>query len=432
MAGGREPLRHARLGAKSHSTDLKVRRIEPKNPPLLSNDRDPLREVQDFSLVLGGPLFQLLRKAHLADDAMKALRRRILTLSLAAWAPLLVLAWLEGHAWGSTVTIPFLRDPEVNTRFLVALPLLVLAEVVVHQRIRDVVQGFLARGLIAEADLGSFQKALRSALRLRNSVVAEVLLLVVVYGVGVLVIFRHYFPVDAHTWYASSEGGAHQFSRAGLWYGYVSLPLYQFLLVRWYFRLFIWSRLLWQISRLPLRLMPLHPDRLGGLRFVTNSVYAFAPLTVAHGAVIAGHLANRILYTGAHLKDFRVETFGLAAFLCCLFLGPLLVFTPALAKARREGLRMYGLLAARYVRDFEQKWLHGDGPADEPLLGSGDIQSLADLGNSFEIVKSMNLAPVTRDAILQVSFATLAPFVPLALTMMPLEELLKQLFGILF
>ena len=44
----------------------------------------------------------------------------------------------------------------------------------------------------------------------------------------------------------------------------------------------------------------------------------------------------------------------------------------------------------------------------------------------------MRLAPITRDALLGVVIATLAPVVPLALTMMSLEELLKTLVGILF
>ena len=113
-------------------------------------------------------------------------------------------------------------------------------------------------------------------------------------------------------------------------------------------------------------------------------------------------------------------------------LGPLLVFAPQLAQAKRTGLREYGTLAERYVREFDAKWLRGGAPAEEPLVGSGDIQSLADLGNSFEVVRTMRIAPVTRDAIVQLAVATLVPIVPLALTMMPLEELLKKLFGILF
>jgi hypothetical protein len=108
------------------------------------------------------------------------------------------------------------------------------------------------------------------------------------------------------------------------------------------------------------------------------------------------------------------------------------VFAPQLAEAKRRGNREYGALAERYVREFDTKWLRGGAPADEALVGSGDIQSLADLANSFEVVRTMRFTPVTREALLRLVAATLAPLVPLALTMMSLEELLKQLLGIVF
>jgi hypothetical protein len=110
----------------------------------------------------------------------------------------------------------------------------------------------------------------------------------------------------------------------------------------------------------------------------------------------------------------------------------MLVFAPQLTQARRTGNREYGTLAERYVREFDAKWLRGGAPADEALVGSGDIQSLADLANSYVVVKTMRIAPITKEAVLQLVAATLAPIVPLALTMMSFEELLKQLLGILF
>ncbi len=209
-------------------------------------------------------------------------------------------------------------------------------------------------------------------------------------------------------------------------------PLFQLLLLRWYFRLFIWTRFLWQVSRIELSLVPTHPDRVGGLGFLANTVYAFTPLAVAHGALLAGLIANRIFYLGAALPEFKIEIAVLVVFLMCVVLGPLLVFAPQLAQTKRTGNREYGTLAERYVREFDAKWLRGGVPADEPLIGSSDIQSLADLANSFEVVRTMRTAPVTKEAILQLATATLAPVVPLALTMMSLEELVKTLFGILF
>ncbi|HSD97844.1 MAG TPA: hypothetical protein VLB06_11970 [Sulfuricaulis sp.] len=391
-----------------------------------------LLESRDFSLVLGGPLFQLLRRAHLSDDALLLARQRIIVISLLAWLPLLVLSVLEGQALGGGATVPFLLDVEVHVRFLVALPLLIAAELVVHQRMRSVVKVFLGRNLIPESAMTRFDTAIASAFRLRNSVLAEVLLLITVYVVGVLIIWRQYMALDAATWYATSSGQGTKLSLAGMWYGYVSLPIFQFLLLRWYYRLFIWARFLWQVSRIELSLVPTHPDRVGGLGFLSNIVHAFTLLAAAQGALVAGQIANRIFYLGAALPAFKIEIAVLVVFLLCVVLGPLLVFAPQLAHAKRKGLREYGTLAERYVREFDTKWLRGGAPVDEPLVGSGDIQSLADLGNSYEVVRTMRVAPVTKEAILQLAVATLAPIVPLLLTMMPLEQLLKTLLGVLF
>ena len=404
--------------------------------PITSHGSTPsnnmLREPQDFSLVLGGPLFQLLRRSHLSGNALELVRRRVIVISLLAWLPLLVLSALEGHALGGNVAVPFLLDVDVHIRFLVALPLLIVAELVVHQRMRFVVRQFLERNLIPESGLTRFDAAIASAFRLRNSVLAEVLLIAFVYVVGVLIIWRQYVALAAATWYAAPAVEGSKLSFAGVWYGYLSLPLFQFLLLRWYFRLFIWTRFLWQVSRIELSLIPTHPDRVGGLGFLANTVYAFTPLAVAHGALLAGLIANRIFYVGAALPEFKIEIAVLVVFLMCVVLGPLLVFAPQLAQAKRTGNREYGTLAERYVREFDAKWLRGGVPADEPLVGSADIQSLADLANSFEVVRTMQIAPITRDAILRLVGATLVPIVPLALTMMSLEELVKTLFGILF
>ena len=393
---------------------------------------EALQKPGDFSLVLGGPLFQLLRRSHLSGDALELARRRLIIIPLLAWLPLLALSALEGQALGGNVAVPFLLDAEAHVRFLMALPLLIAAELVVHQRMRFVVRQFLERNLIPENALTRFEAAIASALRLRNSVLAEVLLIAFVYGVGILILWRQYTALATATWYAAPTAEGLQLSLTGVWYGYVSLPLYQFLLLRWYFRMFIWVRFLWQVSRLDLSLVPTHPDRVGGLGFLANTVYAFMPLAVAHGAMLAGWIANRIFYLGATLPEFKLEIAVFVVFLLIVVLGPLLVFAPQLAEAKRRGNREYGTLAERYVREFDAKWLRGGAPADEALVGSGDIQSLADLGNSFEVVRTMRITPVTREALLRLVAATLAPLVPLALTMMSLEELLKRLLGIVF
>ena len=366
----------------------------------------------DFSLVLGGPLYQLWRGARLADDTLRLLHRRVLVMVLLTWVPLLLLSIAEGHAWGDRVRLPFLHDVELHVRLLIALPLLILAELIVHQRLRPDVRQFLDRGLIPDAARPQFDAAIASAMRLRNSVVAEVLLIALVYVVGVGFVWRTQVALDVPSWYGVPGGWAIAAvgSPAGGWAssacrcssscscagtsgcssGRASCG---------------------RCRNIELRLVPTHPDRAGGLGFLGAVAYAFSPVLLAQGAMLGGMIANRIFYAGATLPEFKVEIIGLVALMVFAVLGPMLVFSPKLAAAKRAGLREYGTLAQRYVREFDGKWLRGGAPADEPLIGTADIQSLADLGNSFEVVRGMRWVPFTGQTVLQLAVATLLPVV---------------------
>jgi hypothetical protein len=109
----------------------------------------------------------------------------------------------------------------------------------------------------------------------------------------------------------------------------------------------------------------------------------------------------------------------------------LTVFTPHLLRAKRRGLIEYGTLATSYVEDFDQKWLRG-GAKDEAILGTGDIQSLADLGNSYTVVREMRVVPFALNDVILLVVATAMPILPLLLTILPLEELVSRLIKILF
>jgi hypothetical protein len=390
------------------------------------------REPYDFSLILGGPLYQLFCRAHLCGNVLQLLRRRVLVLCGIAWVPLFLLSVLEGNALGGAVKVPFLLDPEVYARFFLALPLLIIAELVIHERMRTVVRQFLERDLIPDNVRAKFDAAIESALRLRNSIFAEVMLIVIVYVVDVLVIWRGHLVLDVGTWSCSFVNGEPQPTLAGWWYRFVSLPVLQFLLLRWYYRLFIWARFLWQVSRLNLRLIATHPDHSAGLGFLAQISNAFGPLLVAQGALVAGMIADRIFYAGAKLPQFRVELVALAVIAVLIVVGPLIVFAPKLGRVKRAALREYGAFAQRYVREFEQKWLRGGAPAGETSLGSGDIQSLADLGKSFEAIRQMRSIPFTPRALVQLAIVALAPVAPLALTMISAEELLQRAVKVIF
>ncbi|MGA3315303.1 MAG: hypothetical protein ABSC64_02560 [Candidatus Korobacteraceae bacterium] len=388
-------------------------------------------ESPDFSLVLGGPIFQMFRRSHLSGDGLELLHRRIVVIALVAWLPLLLLSMLGGHFLAGTVKLPFLHDIEAHVRLLVALPVLIAAELIVHSRIRPVVKAFLARRIVLQADVPRFLAAIDSATRLRNSVSVELGLLVFVFTVGQW-LWRSQIALGTSTWYAIPQGDHLQLTAAGYWYAFVSVPIFQFILLRWYLRFFIWFRFLWQVSRLNLHLIPTHPDRAGGLAFLGKSAYAFSPILFAQGAVLAGVIASRVLYGGESLVSFKMEAVSLIGFFLAFVLGPLTMFTPQMARAKRKGLAEYGLLATRYVDGFEQKWVVGNAAEGDELLGTGDIQSLADLGNSYAAVKEMRAVPFGLEDIGRLAAATAAPLLPLGLTVFSLEELVMRIVKILF
>ena len=183
------------------------------------------------------------------------------------------------------------------------------------------------------------------------------------------------------------------------------------------------------MSRLDLDLSPSNPDRAGGLGFLGTSTAAFAPFLVAQSALVSAMVASRILQQGAQLQDFKLELGGALVFALLQALGPLMVFAPNLLQAKRRGLREYGVLADRYVKEFERKWLHGGAAPDEPLVGSADIQSLADLDGGFDVVRGMRPFPFGRETVIQLVVTVVLPGLPLVLTVIPLEELVKRLLG---
>jgi len=383
-------------------------------------------QLSDYSPVLGGPLFQLFHRARLSGDGLELLYRRIAVLTVIAWLPLAVLS-IVSH---SASRLSFFRDVEVQARFIVALPILIAAELIVHSRIRPVVHRFVERRLVLPEELPRLNEAINSATTLRNSVVLEVGLLVFVYTVG-LWVWRVRVHPDILTWY-HVPGGPWNLTAAGFWYVFVSIPVLQFILLRWYTRLFIWFRFLWHVSRLNLHLVPTHPDRCAGLAFVGKSSYAFGPILFAQGVMLAGVVASRVLYSGESLRSFKLQIAGFVVFFVFAVLAPLLMFTPRMAAAKRKGLADYALVAQRYVDGFEQKWVLGEHAPAEELVGSGDIQSLADLGNSYAMVRDMRPVPFGLDDISRLAAATAAPLLPLLLTIFSPEELLLRIVKVIF
>lgn len=380
--------------------------------------------TQHFSLGTGGPFYQLLILTRLARPPLANLRRRLVIIPSLAWIPLLVLSLVEGRAVGG-VAIPFLYDIEAYTRFLIAIPLLVAAEVVLHRCLSDVMAQFWLRGMLPRQMEPRFQAAIASAARWRDSRWPELAMLVIVLVTAPLA--WHYSPaLQTSSWHTDVETGNATLTMAGWWFVLISAPLSHFLMLRLYFRLLIWCRLQWTISHIPLRWTLAHPDRSGGIGFLEEGISGFLPVLFAQSITASGFIASRVLFDGRNVLDFRLEVLMLVVALVILILLPLLLWIPRLVIRRWSALQEYGVLATTYVRDFEGKWL-GPQPPGEELVGSADIQSLADLAGSYEIVGGMRLVPFGSRAVMQVLAVCLVPFIPLVFTVYSFPELLGRL-----
>ncbi len=373
-----------------------------------------------------GPFLALLLRVGLLDENMRGVARCAAVLVAIAWLPLVLLAFLDGRLVGGAV-VPLLQDADVTLRLLVVVPLLIAGERVIHERWPSALARFESRALVAPEERARFEAAVDAAARAMASPWLEAVLVLAVAVGGAAGLARTTSGLGVATWYVDPAVEGAVLRPAAYWLLSVSLPLFQFLLLRWYARLAIWWWLLLRLSRLDLRLQPLHPDQSGGLAFLGTLCLAFEPLCAAHGAVAAGWIANRILHLGATLPQFRVELATLVALQVVAILGPLLAFAMALDRAKRASLGRFGNFAMRYAREFDDKWLAEGTVVRESPIGSGDIQSLADLGTSYGSLRQMRVLPFATSLPSRLTVAVLVPVAPLVLTMVPLEELLGRL-----
>jgi hypothetical protein len=148
--------------------------------------------------------------------------------------------------------------------------------------------------------------------------------------------------------------------------------------------------------------------------------------------MLSGIIAAQIWYQGARLPDFKLEILGLVLFFLLVIFTPLTFFWQQLWKTKLDGLRRFGMFSMEYVREFQKKWIDETARDRESALGSGDIQSLADLANSYEVVRKMHMVPFGREIAIRMAIVLAVPFAPLTLTMLPLEKIIDRFLGVIF
>jgi hypothetical protein len=371
----------------------------------------------NFSL-LGGPLHQLGRRLGLVRGTNTL--RIGLVLGVVLWIVLVALAFILGMS----ERIFSLSVVGAHVRLLVAIPLFFLAESWLAPRWTTFIQMLVSSEIVPRKELTALDFEVARISRWRDSWVPEAFCLLVAV---LLSMFGSRLPLYGSTT-AYNASRASTISATMLWYWIFCMTFFRFLILRWLWRLGLWSYFLWRVSKLKLNLLPTHPDRTAGLGYLEVVHMHFTPLVLALSAIQCGSLAEEIT---SGTTPFEAIYPALALVLlvdALLFLGPLFIFTPKLWACEVTGRRDYMDFGQDYVSAFDRKWLRGERSLEEPLLGSQDIQALADLMGGIHVVRHMRWVPIGRGLLLSLGTAALVPVLPLLLLKYPVAELAQRFF----
>ena len=382
-----------------------------------------------FSLADGSALIKGLRRLGFRWIP-RHWTQKIIVATLIAWAPLLILSAYEGFAWGNKVQIPFLVDMVQYARFLVALPCAIALGEYVNPRLEAILNSFLKSGIVLSKDFPSYENAISRARVLTSSIIPELVILALVYAYASLGLQRE-GAAAISSWNHPGAEASMSTTAASLWFLFVSMPLLLFTWFLWVWRLCVWAYLLFQISRLDLRVVATHPDCGGGLNFVHVGMRRFSVLFFGISSILSASIGEEIVFSGASLHSYELEL-AVFFFIClAVILGPVLVFTPILIRSKLEYWGKYAPLASDYVQGFDAKWIEQKDYATQRLLGSSDIQSLADLRHSYAGIAEMRTVLANKNTVAIFAFAYVVPTLPLLASVISLRRILSEVYSLL-
>jgi len=378
----------------------------------------------EVSLIRGGPFYRAQLKTRLILPHQWNLGRRLIVAVAMGWIPLVLLTAL----FQPGAVVALLTDYRVASRILIAVPVLLLGQILMESKFRMIVSQ-VREDLIAPPDLSRFDGTVGWLIHLRDSMLPEL-------AIAALVCLHIALSFSGKVGLAgpwAMEGaqtalGTH-LSPAGWYYTVVSQLIYQFLVGLCLWKWVLWTLLVFKLSRIKLQLLVSHPDKHAGIGFLGMSTVAFAPVAFAVAAAVGATWRHEILYMGADLMSFKLPAILLLVLVLVIAVGPLLFFVPKLAPLRRKGILQYGSLAHLHSEEFYEKWILHRRDHEAELLSAPEISSLSDLASSFQHIEEMKPLPLDKGSLVAVALAVVIPMLPAILVQIPLKVVLKSLLA---
>jgi hypothetical protein len=372
--------------------------------------------------LFGGPLHKFGARLGLVRGGTRTFKLG-LALGLTFWSVLIALALLQGQA----PKILSLNVIGVHVRFLVAIPLFFFCESFVFPRMAEFVSNIMDSGVVPEDQWPALAADVRRVNRMADSWLADVIFLLLTFAMPLLEIVVD-LPIRTGSWKSILAHGGERLNAVNVWYLGFCLPLFRFLLLRWFWRLGLWWYFLRRVVKLKLRLVPTHSDGAGGLGYVEVVQEHFFPLALTISAVFSASFAEGIVTGAMAFEALYYLIPGILLLIAGLFIGPLFLFTAELWNCRETGLGEYMAMASRYVHAFDRRWLRDENASGESQLGTADLQSLADLTNSMNVIRDMRLVPGGRRLVLPLAVCSVLPMLPLFLLKFPVDKIASGLF----
>jgi hypothetical protein len=382
-------------------------------------------ETFGVSLIRGDILYRLQRRIGLIPPDGPGIGRRALFWALFAWLPIALWAFYTGRALPPAAPEPLLAHFGIHVRFLVAVPLLILAEGMAHGLTMQLLPYFVQSGVVPEREVPRFREVLAGIEKLRDTMMPWIAILAfVVAALTVTDIVRE--PHEA-AWAIEGGGTARHLGFGALWFLYVGRPIYLMLLIGWVWRVILMFLLFRGIAKLDLAIVPTHPDRTGGLGFLERFPKAFAPVVMAAGAVLAAGWAHDVVYHGASVQSLRLPMIAFVVSALLIFLSPLLVFTGPLLKAKKQALLDYGALIGRHGKLVRERWIEGREVKEDAILNAPELGPVADTTSLYEAVKHMRIVPLGKASVAPILLAAAIPMIAVFAIEVPLKAILKML-----